>query len=53
MVCCATLLSATVVCCAWPYLCCADEKDVKAAMKKQPNKGGIYFPIAAVQVSCG
>jgi hypothetical protein len=27
-----------------------DEKDVKAAMKKQPNKGGIYFPIAAVQV---
>lgn len=28
----------------------ADEKDVKAAMKKQPNKGGIYFPIAAVQV---
>lgn len=33
-------------------LCCADEKDVKAAMKKQPNKGGVYFPIAAVQVSC-
>lgn len=32
-------------------LCChADEKAVKAAMKKQPNKGGIYFPITAVQV---
>jgi hypothetical protein len=30
--------------------CHADEKDVKAAMKQQPNKGGIYFPIAAVQV---
>jgi hypothetical protein len=28
---------------------CADVKDVKAAMKKQPNKGGIYFPIPAVQ----
>lgn len=33
-----------------PFYCHADEKDVKAAMKKQPNKGGIYFPIAAVQV---
>jgi len=27
----------------------ADSKDVAAATKKQPNKGGIYFPIAACQ----
>jgi hypothetical protein len=32
------------------HICPADTKDVKAAMKKQPNKGGIYFPITAVQV---
>jgi hypothetical protein len=28
----------------------ADEKQVQAAKKKQPNKGGVYFPIAACQV---
>lgn len=33
----------------WKLVFTADEKDVKAAMKKQPNKGGVYFPIAAVQ----
>lgn len=31
----------------------ADTKDVAAAMKKQPNKGGIYFPLTAVQVGHG
>lgn len=34
----------------WCVSYVADAKDVKEAMKKQPNKGGIYFPIAAVQV---
>ena len=33
------------------WLSCTDSKDVAAATKKQPNKGGIYFPIAACQVS--
>lgn len=33
----------------WRLVFTSDEKDVKAAMKQQPNKGGIYFPIAAVQ----
>jgi hypothetical protein len=28
----------------------ADAKAVKAAMKQQPNKGGVFFPITAVQV---
>jgi hypothetical protein len=28
-----------------------DAKQVQAAKKKQPNKGGVYFPLAACQVS--
>lgn len=33
----------------WRLIFTADEKQVQAAKKKQPNKGGIYFPIAACQ----
>eukprot|EP00882_Tetradesmus_deserticola_P011767 GHRQ01012452.1.p2 GENE.GHRQ01012452.1~~GHRQ01012452.1.p2 ORF type:complete len:182 (+),score=67.40 GHRQ01012452.1:333-878(+) len=33
----------------WKLVFTADEKQVQAAKKKQPNKGGIYFPIAACQ----
>jgi hypothetical protein len=32
------------------FAAAADEKQVQAAKKKQPNKGGVYFPIAACQV---
>ncbi|KAF6259179.1 hypothetical protein COO60DRAFT_1700941 [Scenedesmus sp. NREL 46B-D3] len=33
----------------WKLVFTADEKQVQAAKKKQPNKGGVYFPIAACQ----
>ncbi|WIA20635.1 hypothetical protein OEZ85_005016 [Tetradesmus obliquus] len=33
----------------WRLVFTADEKQVQAAKKKQPNKGGVYFPIAACQ----
>eukprot|EP00879_Flechtneria_rotunda_P008611 GHRR01009023.1.p1 GENE.GHRR01009023.1~~GHRR01009023.1.p1 ORF type:complete len:201 (+),score=68.97 GHRR01009023.1:103-705(+) len=33
----------------WKLVFTADDKQVQAAKKQKPNKGGIYFPLAACQ----